>query len=74
MKKKITWLLLTVLLCVAAAGCSDQNSSDQAEQEYCMYYINEAGNQVVYEEYMDNGLLTMDDLARMKRIIRGEEK
>ena len=30
--------------------------------------------QVVYEEYMDNGLLTMDDLARMKRIIRGEEK
>ena len=30
--------------------------------------------QVVYDEYMDNGLLTMDDLARMKRIIRGEEK
>lgn len=51
MKEKITLLLLTVLLCVAAAGCSDQNSSDQAEQEYCMYYINEDGNQVVYEEY-----------------------
>ena len=28
---------------------------------------------MVYEEYMDNGLLTMDDLARMKRIIRGRK-
>lgn len=30
--------------------------------------------QVVYEEYMENGLLTRDELARMKRIIRGEEE
>ena len=30
--------------------------------------------QTVYQEYMDSGLLTMDELARMKRIIRGEEK
>ena len=30
--------------------------------------------QTVYQEYMDSGLLTMDELARMKRFIRGEEK
>lgn len=30
--------------------------------------------QVVYEEYMAKGLLTADELARMKRIIKGEER
>lgn len=51
MKKRITWLLLTVFLCVTAAGCSEQSSSEQAQREYCMYYISEDGNQVVYEKY-----------------------
>lgn len=51
MKKGTFCLLLTLLFCWAAAGCSDSGITDEAKREYYMFYVDESQKKVVAEEY-----------------------
>lgn len=60
MKKFSIWLLLMLLFCLSASGCSSNHSKNGEKVTYQMYYINEAGNQVIAKDYKPKASNTID--------------